>query len=281
MKIIQLIFFTFIFSQVSLAQFNPSFEEVDSNGTLIGWKTTAGTALRATFRSVNALPFLATHRSHFVEMIDDTTAAPARHATIKNQFSLKERPRSLKLDYFYIPQVAGQSAHISIHFFNSQLDTILFATILMPPVFDSIDTNAIRVAWQTLAVDIESFYQSAETPDSAEILLATNTVPQSANPVRLLYIDNIQFGEFLTGLSNKQLFQVRVYPNPATYWVNIEAANIYRVVLYTIDGKKMIEDRSGNSEFDLQHTPPGLYLLRIEDQHGNHTTQKLRIRAGD
>lgn len=281
MKILQLILLATIYSQVAVAQFNPSFEEVDSNGTLIGWTNQAGTAARATVRLVNALPFVATDRSHFVELIDDTTAAPVRHASIRNRFVLNDRPRSLALDYFYIPRAAGQTARMSIHLFNAQVDTILFANLLMPPVFDSVDTNAIRVAWQTLAVDIDSLYQSSEMPDSAVILISTSTQTQSANAVRLLYIDHMRLGEFLTGISKQQLAQVQVYPNPATREVNIAGVVIKRVLVSALDGKTLIEDNSGNATLNLQHLSPGMYVLIIEDQQGNRSIQKILKRAGE
>jgi hypothetical protein len=265
----------------SKAQFNPSFEDVDSTGNLIGWTTQAGTIARATVRLVSALPFVATHRNHFVELIDDTSGTSAIHARMNNRFAFSERPRSLALDYLYIPRVAGQAAHISLRFFNSTVDTILVATFAMQPVFDSVDTNAIRVAWQTLGVDLDSLYQNSEMPDSAEVTIGSTNVVQSATAVRLFYLDNLRFGPFLTGNNSPQLSHVQVYPNPATNWIKIEGIQISRATLQGIDGKIMLLDTSGNTTLNLSHIAPGFYLLTIVDQQGNRITKKIYKKAGE
>lgn len=68
---------------------------------------------------------------------------------------------------------------------------------------------------------------------------------------------------------------VKVYPNPTTGRVVIDAARVLWVEVYDVEGRRMATFH-GSSQLDLSSLPAGSYLLRIA-QPGMIATKKLRV----
>ena len=67
--------------------------------------------------------------------------------------------------------------------------------------------------------------------------------------------------------------EFRVYPNPATEFININE-DIETVSIYTIEGKK-IETQKVNNSINVSKLTNGIYLLIGEDSNGKIFKSKL------
>jgi hypothetical protein len=258
------------------AQFNPSFEEVDSNSQIVGWQTIQGSAIKASFREVNVLPFTATDRSYFVELIDNTNSAEIKHAQIQNKFGYTNRPKSLSLDVFYLPNIFVQKAKLDLLLKNTSIDTILFAQITINPQRDSIDTNVVRIGWQSIAVDIESLYRNTQMPDTAIITIGSNLQAVSNNPVRLFFADNIRLSDFLSASSPTGNQSISVYPNPAKDYICISGIKSTSIRIINLQGYVMPCSFKQN-QIDVSHLTQGLYILQVIDKNGYSYSHKITI----
>ncbi len=61
--------------------------------------------------------------------------------------------------------------------------------------------------------------------------------------------------------------EVRVYPNPAVHTVHIESPVTVRVIVYSADGRALMQE-DNVSTLDLRHLPDGIYTLRIMTHTG-------------
>jgi hypothetical protein len=82
----------------------------------------------------------------------------------------------------------------------------------------------------------------------------------------------------ITGIS-KEVSRVDVYPNPATFTVSVKGLTgaTLSARVYDLTGKstELILTRTGEVHFgDVQHLPPGLYLLTVPQ---GATTQHLKF----
>ncbi len=76
--------------------------------------------------------------------------------------------------------------------------------------------------------------------------------------------------------------EISVYPNPASTSVVVKSAatQIFKVEIYTIDGKKAMVSNVGSEKehtLDVMQLSKGLYLIRFYDNAGNTTTKKLIV----
>lgn len=71
-----------------------------------------------------------------------------------------------------------------------------------------------------------------------------------------------------TGIGNvTAAAQVKVYPNPASSRIYVEANTVTGLVLTSIEGKVLLQ-RKAAKELDLTGITPGIYFLKITDQQG-------------
>ena len=65
-----------------------------------------------------------------------------------------------------------------------------------------------------------------------------------------------------------------VYPNPVKEEINIQSnGNISKVILYSLDGRKLLETE--NTFLKVDHLPEGMYLLVLETINGMQGFQKI------
>lgn len=77
----------------------------------------------------------------------------------------------------------------------------------------------------------------------------------------------------LAGISSEEIITVKVYPNPATAYVNIEG-NVSAAALFDLTGKEVIRT-SGNS-LEVGSLPAGIYLLKCTVD-GKAYTNKIQV----
>ena len=76
---------------------------------------------------------------------------------------------------------------------------------------------------------------------------------------------------------NTQNLKATIFPNPATDVLNIQIENeIKSVEIYSLLGQKVISENS--KQIKLSNLVKGIYSIRIEDENGAVTTQKLIIK---
>jgi Secretion system C-terminal sorting domain len=61
---------------------------------------------------------------------------------------------------------------------------------------------------------------------------------------------------------------LRLYPNPTTGKILLDGIQEARVTIYDGGGKTLIDQKVSGDGLDISHLPPGLYLLRAENDEG-------------
>ena len=73
-----------------------------------------------------------------------------------------------------------------------------------------------------------------------------------------------------------------LYPNPATDYVTVEAEGIALVQLFDLAGGLKLQSVAmpgqGSLRLSTANLAPGMYLVRVADQLGRHSTAKLVVR---
>ena len=88
-------------------------------------------------------------------------------------------------------------------------------------------------------------------------------------------------GSFTTsalGLAdNEQNTKFNLYPNPASDNFTIEMdSNIKFVEIYSLQGQKILTSTTKN--INISNLSKGIYLVQIEDENNNRSTQKLIVK---
>lgn len=100
------------------------------------------------------------------------------------------------------------------------------------------------------------FFDFGPQLDSLISWYNNGTIPSNYNPELFQGFDNI---------SNKS--SIKLYPNPTTGIIYINAENITNIAIYSIDGK-LIQTIGNSSEIDLSQFQNGVYLISIETVEG-------------
>ncbi len=79
-------------------------------------------------------------------------------------------------------------------------------------------------------------------------------------------------------LSNKESMLVNIYPNPVSGYMFVNSRKkIAAVTIYSVTGSQRAYARPGTNlyYFDMSLLPAGPYLVKVEDEKGNITTEKV------
>jgi hypothetical protein len=68
-----------------------------------------------------------------------------------------------------------------------------------------------------------------------------------------------------------------IYPNPVADKVYIRGEKVSEVEMYSMDGKKLNVNLSGDQSIEVSHLPKGVYLLKLKIKN-EITTRKLTIK---
>lgn len=82
------------------------------------------------------------------------------------------------------------------------------------------------------------------------------------------------YGETLLSTKESALAdKVKVFPNPTSDKIKVDALDMKELILYTMDGKEV--KRSKEKEINLYAEPKGIYLLKIIKMNGDYSIQKI------
>jgi len=98
------------------------------------------------------------------------------------------------------------------------------------------------------------------------------------NPRTFTLLDNIaltaQFAE-RTAIAPVAEMQVKVYPNPTTGIVNVDAQEVQKIELFDLGGR-MLRSMGQTSSVDLSTLPEGVYYLRITCKDGYRVVKVIK-----
>ncbi len=87
--------------------------------------------------------------------------------------------------------------------------------------------------------------------------------------------------EDTTGIAALPIIEATLYPNPATHKVLIatNTNTLITVQLFDLAGKELVRQmlENGSGEFPLHHLESGTYMVRITNNQGQQTTQRLML----
>ena len=69
------------------------------------------------------------------------------------------------------------------------------------------------------------------------------------------------------------------YPNPANEKLTVEGGEHYQITLYDLTGRLMMQHDhlKGNTELDIRHLRPGVYLIKLRDREQQEVRQRILI----
>ncbi|MDR3680226.1 MAG: T9SS type A sorting domain-containing protein [Flavipsychrobacter sp.] len=82
-----------------------------------------------------------------------------------------------------------------------------------------------------------------------------------------------------TGVSNVVAEQVKLYPNPATQFVNVSAPQKVNVSLSSMDGKQLIYVEDAKT-IDISSLPNAIYLLKVYDKNNTMIKIEKLVKTG-
>ncbi|MBW6492909.1 MAG: T9SS type A sorting domain-containing protein, partial [Lentimicrobium sp.] len=87
--------------------------------------------------------------------------------------------------------------------------------------------------------------------------------------------------DFVTGVENNDLSQVKVYPNPSNSIVNIDLTNnISRVIVYNYVSQVVFEQnntKAGTIQLNVNNYESGAYLVKFVTSAGESFTKKVVV----
>lgn len=149
--------------------------------------------------------------------------------------------------------------------------------------------SQIEVAYGLSATFLNSYYYIANTATNTPTPFTfnfTNLTPNttyyySVGGYSNTLVGNRILGSFTTsalGLTdNEQKAKFNLYPNPASDNFTIEIdSNLKSVKIYSTQGQKVLT--SNSKDINVYNLSKGIYLVQIEDQNNNRSTQKLIVK---
>jgi len=185
--------------------------------------------------------------------------------SIDGGFAYTNRPEKLVGFYQYAPQGADEFVIAGFFWKNNggTIDTI--------GTFEFTDNGTVTTYTQFEAlVD----YRSTDTPDSARIVLSSSN-PASAVAESELLVDDLSFVSLSVGIQkiDALINGIKVFPNPAKEFVNIEIADDaqHQLNVYDVNGKLVSEEIIANKTAINLNNNKGVHIYSIK----NLTTGKV------
>lgn len=283
--LLALIFFISAISYSQIVIPNGDFE-TNTGNQIDGWLLKSGDCQVREYLILNSpggqLTVDPASGERFVTLINGGTSL----GKLETNFPLNARPEYFS---FYCGYIPGTQSGEKFGFFliftkynpsKGMNDTVLSVGGYLP-------ASGQIVPWARISGSLNSYYQSSDIPDMAQIIfmtdVATNAMGQIiASPYTILALDNVQFPESIsTGnqLTLRNIEEYSAYPNPFSSTTNI----IYRLLnnshvklqIFDLNGKlvrTLVDEnkQSGNyiEFFDASELAEGIYVYSIETDLG-------------
>ena len=90
--------------------------------------------------------------------------------------------------------------------------------------------------------------------------------------------DDLDYVIVMVAAIGENSVNARVYPNPTTGVLRIEAANLNTVEVFNLVGQKIYEENINGDEcvINMKEFGAGIYMVRIQSMNGS-TTQKVSV----
>lgn len=74
-------------------------------------------------------------------------------------------------------------------------------------------------------------------------------------------------------------FNVTIYPNPTSGWLNVTSAIAVHITLFDLSGKMVFhgEKQAGTENINLGDLPAGLFMLALKTEEGQTATYKVQV----
>lgn len=151
---------------------------------------------------------------------------------------------------------------------NQENGSLILQATVYPP------TAAQGVSWTLVPGSGQATISSAGTVTAVQngvvYAVASSTVAPNVR-------DTLQITISYSGLSVENIKSlVRVYPNPSTDFINIEAQGISNVQVFDLLGKELSVEVFGENQVSVSSLPHGIYQLRLEINGVSHNVNIVK-----
>ena len=172
--------------------------------------------------------------------------------------------------FYYYTEAAGAGKVINVNIQGAGANII--HTITLP-----VSKNS-NITWTKVDVELASLTNGSDPKTSINQVQFTGA--GGTDPFGTVYIDNMYFYKSGTaGVGTNELFNVSVFPNPASNTVNLRAdETITRADVYNILGKKVrsFNVNATSTSFNISDLNAGIYLLKYEINNKVGTTRFVK-----
>ena len=172
--------------------------------------------------------------------------------------------------FYYYTEAAGAGKVINVNIQGAGANII--HTITLP-----VSKNS-NITWTKVDVELASLTNGSDPKTSINQVQFTGA--GGTDPFGTVYIDNMYFYKSGTaGVGTNELFNVSVFPNPASNTVKLRAdETITRAEVYNILGKKVrsFNVNATSTSFNISDLNAGIYLLKYEINNKVGTTRFVK-----
>ncbi len=131
-------------------------------------------------------------------------------------------------------------------------------------IFDLAPDGITSGSWQSVSID----FSTITFPASMDLSNIGRVFIDNTNEGGSFYIDNFIFSaDQSLSRNTNSINSLKVYPNPATDFVNVSAGDsIDSLEVFDLLGKSVLKETPKNSNFniDITHLRKGVYLLKLQ-----------------
>lgn len=203
--------------------------------------------------------------------------------------------------------------NITVHpFDNSVIFATISSMTANARIFKATNAKSDSIKWQDLTGNLPgamSVYQVQPHPDADTVLFAATiyglyySLNNGKNWLKEPRVPNVPILEMKLRPSDKSMFlfthgrgvwhvelsnlnntspnkevvfsNLKIYPNPVSQVINIESENtITQAQIFNLEGKELMR-QDNPQQLDVSNLTNGIYLLRLYDDRGNFSVQKI------
>ncbi len=99
------------------------------------------------------------------------------------------------------------------------------------------------------------------------------TAPDGVTKVK--YFISPDFVNSTNDIRFNSVSKVTLYPNPVSYYLNVEGVEMVSAKVFTLSGMLLISEISVDNKINVSYLPRGIYMLQVIDKEGNILTEKF------
>ncbi len=258
---------------------NGDFETPIANGQLPKWIVASGVVAQTTSFVYNNQTIVSPSGPKFVVLQNNANVAVMQSM----KFPLATRPVSLKFLACYLPKTTATESFGFLILMTkkngSKIDTVMNTLFASSP--------GVKYPWVNFTADLNTYYKSAATPDSAIVMFVTSvTTPTQASSLLLDDVKFSTFGASVKGLQSYFSNDVQVTPNPvsSTSEINISyqlnSNSAVMVDLFDMQGRLVrslpqenVTYGTYNKTMSVEGLPSGMYVCKVTANDQVQTTK--------